>query len=485
MCLSCTVHLYCCVNVRCANGQHNRVNKSNLVVVIGVSIRPHFHLLPPWYHPSSAGNFSYAMHIGCSMSVNSRLCPVNRSQSSIYCSRASVRGSRRCWRAALSQQQAVPSACDELHLQYDTLASLVTPDTHCVRLGYTDLGRGLVAQQDCSAGTQCISVDAFNLLCVTDEPLRTGNAFGSAALADWQLLHSELPPILASYLLSRRGDWFKRLVAWLLWLKRHGHGVWQMYMQLMPTESEMASLMNFTPEERHELQSSEMEALAEQERTAIQGLHDSIFSSQTGDLASLDLAPEFQDTLWAACMVNSRCFSDAVGREAVSLLVPCADMANHSMTPNAGYRLDPETQTFNITTTEAVAAGQEVLISYLGEKPSKNNTQLMKDYGFVLPGNLNDQIQLKQTSVMQPQLKASRLLEAAAQQPCHSSDPQAVAAHKRRQQVVLKSLQPFVDLGSSSNSGSAWVVASGTPGMSLEQQQALELEQQCRQPLDR
>lgn len=39
---------------------------------------------------------------------------------------------------------------------------------------------------------------------------------------------------------------------------------------------------------------------------------------------------------------------------------------------------------------QAIAAGQEVLISYLGETPSKDNTQLMKDYGFVLPGNLND-----------------------------------------------------------------------------------------------
>lgn len=58
--------------------------------------------------------------------------------------------------------------------------------------------------QDLACATQCLSVDTFNLLCVTDEPLRTGAAFGSAALSDWQLLHGDLPPLLSNYLLSSR-----------------------------------------------------------------------------------------------------------------------------------------------------------------------------------------------------------------------------------------------------------------------------------------
>jgi len=89
-----------------------------------------------------------------------------------------------------------------------------------------------------------------------------------------------------------------------------------------------------------------------QERDGIQGLHDSLFSSSTGELRALDLAPDFSDTLWAACMVNSRCFSDAAGRELLSLMVPLADMANHSNTPNAGYRLDSASQTFSIVSTQ-------------------------------------------------------------------------------------------------------------------------------------
>jgi hypothetical protein len=61
-----------------------------------------------------------------------------------------------------------------------------------------------------------------------------------------------------------------------------------------------------------------------QERTAIQGLHDAVFSSSTGELAALDLAPDFGHTLWAACMVNSRSFSDNVSFMRLLIMLSCA-----------------------------------------------------------------------------------------------------------------------------------------------------------------
>jgi hypothetical protein len=91
---------------------------------------------------------------------------------------------------------------------------------------------------------------------------------------------------------------------------------------------------------------------AAQERSSIKAVHDSLFSSTTGELRALALAPDFNDTLWAACTVNSRCFSDAAGRELLSLMVPLADMANHSNEPNAGFKLNPGTQTFSIISTK-------------------------------------------------------------------------------------------------------------------------------------
>lgn len=46
------------------------------------------------------------------------------------------------------------------------------------------------------------AVDWCNLLCVTDQPKQTGNAFGRRCLEDWQMLHGPLPPLLQRYLLS-------------------------------------------------------------------------------------------------------------------------------------------------------------------------------------------------------------------------------------------------------------------------------------------
>jgi hypothetical protein len=59
-------------------------------------------------------------------------------------------------------------------------------------------------------------------------------------------------------------SWFLRLVAWLLHLKQHGSGLWPLYIASLPQEADMACLLNFTPEERQELQDPELIALAEE-----------------------------------------------------------------------------------------------------------------------------------------------------------------------------------------------------------------------------
>jgi hypothetical protein len=174
---------------------------------------------------------------------------------------AGVLRPRRQRHCAAAQQQAVAQDDDgeEQGEQFRTLSALLCQAAPVVKLGTTELGRGLVAAADTPAGSQLLCVDAFSVLCVADAPVTRG-AFAAGLLQDWQAVWGELPVQLATYLTSSewchtelwgaqlvaaaiharlahagRGDWFRRLTAWLLWLSRHGGaGPWQAYKQLLP-----------------------------------------------------------------------------------------------------------------------------------------------------------------------------------------------------------------------------------------------------------
>ena len=72
----------------------------------------------------------------------------------------------------------------------------------------------------------------------------------------------------------------------------------------------MTCLINYSPEEQHELQWLAQEAAAQ--HSWAQDSHETLFSSQTGQLKSLQLADSLQDTLWAMSLVRSRTFSERV-----------------------------------------------------------------------------------------------------------------------------------------------------------------------------
>eukprot|EP00887_Chlorella_sp_A99_P006938 scaffold2.g6938.t1 len=108
-----------------------------------------------------------------------------------------------------------------------------------------------------------------------------------------------------------------------------------------------------------ELQSAPLEALAARERTQVLGVHELVFSPAGGELRGLRLGDDPDTTVWAACCVNSRCFSETAEAFALAALRP-------------------------------IAPGEEVTISY--GYHAKSNDDLMRDAGFVLEGNPQDRI---------------------------------------------------------------------------------------------
>jgi len=122
---------------------------------------------------------------------------------------------------AAAPSNAPPSAASDAELAstYALLASLVTPpgDESAAALiaGPTPLGRGLIAARPVNPGQPLLTVEAWNALCISDDPEGYGGgAFGAQAVADWQAVHGELPVLLNSYLLS--GGEVVRRCAWLV-----------------------------------------------------------------------------------------------------------------------------------------------------------------------------------------------------------------------------------------------------------------------------
>jgi hypothetical protein len=81
------------------------------------------------------------------------------------------------------------------------LLELLSPSTS-LAVADTPLGRGLVSPEGSPKGSLLLDIDWCNVITVTDDPEKTGNAYGQQALEDWQLVHGELPPLLRSFLLS-------------------------------------------------------------------------------------------------------------------------------------------------------------------------------------------------------------------------------------------------------------------------------------------
>jgi hypothetical protein len=102
------------------------------------------------------------------------------------------------------------------------------------------------------------------------------------------------------------------------------------------------------------------------------------------------LSPSRAASAWAQALVRSRSFSDDVGGEGLTLMVPFADLANH--VPAGGgatFHLSRDGRAFHLRALRSVPSRSELTISY-GERT--HNAHLLRDYGFVVPANPYDRL---------------------------------------------------------------------------------------------
>ena len=298
----------------------------------------------------------------------------------------------------LVRTRCLPTGSPDAAAAFATLASLAaTPAPLPVTLAPTPRGRGLVATRDVPPGALLLAVDRATTLVVADNGGGTGGrgaAVARAAAADFAALAGPPPPLLAAYAAS--GDpWFERLLALFLYVLFRPAGAWSLYAATLPPERHVTALAAFSPADRA-LLPPDLASVAARDAAALDRVHAALFDGGTGTLKALRLSPSPAATRAAAALLNSRCFSDAVGGDPLSLAVPLVDMANHDpVAPSAAFALGEGGTSFGLTATRGLSAGDEVTISYTGADPlAKPNGAYMKDYGFVVAGNPADAVPL-------------------------------------------------------------------------------------------
>ncbi|KXZ49958.1 hypothetical protein GPECTOR_18g116 [Gonium pectorale] len=247
------------------------------------------------------------------------------------------------------------------------------------------------------------------LVAWTDEPLDGISIFGDRCQEAWQNAHTRMPSELTDFL---TGDarWDVRMTAWLLWVASElpEHPIWGPYVANLPPADEVTCLINYGPDDAKELQMRELVDEAKTQYNWATGVHRRYFCSERGELRRLRLAASQRDTLWAMSMVRTRTFSESVNGESLTLMVPYADLANHSFRFNSTFCMSRDNRRFELRLLSTLAAGEEAAISY-GE--SKPNFEVMRDYGFVVPGNPNDRVPLPQQEQL-PHLNGASLMDS-------------------------------------------------------------------------
>ena len=73
----------------------------------------------------------------------------------------------------------------------------------------------------------------------------------------------------------------------------------------------------------------------------------------------------------------------------LALMVPTADLANHSFQQNSVYTLRASQGAFEMKTCRSIKDREAICITYGADK---TNAELMRDYGFFVPGNPHDRL---------------------------------------------------------------------------------------------
>lgn len=195
-------------------------------------------------------------------------------------------------------------------------------------------------------------------------------------------------------------DWDLRLACLLLFAFDLEDNFWQLYGDFLPSLDECSSLILATKEDLLELQDQNLASTVQKQQSRALEFWEKNWHS-AAPLKIRRLAQEPERFLWAVSMAQSRSINlqmriGALVQDA-NMLVPYADMLNHSFQPNCFYhwRFRDRMLEVMINAGQKIRKGEEMTVNYMS---GLKNDMLMQRYGFSSPVNPWDVIQFSGNS---------------------------------------------------------------------------------------
>ncbi|PIA63882.1 hypothetical protein AQUCO_00201301v1 [Aquilegia coerulea] len=194
---------------------------------------------------------------------------------------------------------------------------------------------------------------------------------------------------------DRETDWDLRLACLLLLSFDTEGNFWQLYGDFLPSAEDCTSLLLATEEELAELQDQDLASnMIGQQHRALEFWERNWHSSVPLKIKRLACDPERFS--WALSIAQSRCISmqmriGALVQDA-NMLIPYADMLNHSFQPNCFFhwRFKDRMLEVMINAGQRIRKGDEMTVNYMN---GKENDMYMQRYGFSSSTNPWDVIQ--------------------------------------------------------------------------------------------
>ncbi|KAL0652606.1 hypothetical protein Bca4012_095297 [Brassica carinata] len=236
--------------------------------------------------------------------------------------------------------------------------------TNTLSIGKSPYGRALFASKVIHAG-DCILKVPFNA----------------------QITPDELPTDIRVSLTDKVGNIGKLAALLMIEINAGQNSRWFPYISRLPQLSDMHSTIFWDENEFSMIRCSAVHKETVKQKARIEKEFSLVSQAFKEHLPSAIERPALENFMYAYTLVGSRAWETSRGIS----LIPFADFMNHDGLSASIVLTDEDNQLSEVTADRDYSPGDEVLIRY-GEF---SNATLMLDFGFTLPYNTHDEVQIQ------------------------------------------------------------------------------------------